>query len=112
MERPNYLYCYFDIERGIEFLKTQKFRLSSFADFNDPFEALFRTDYPLFFITSDKQIGPSTIDQKIKMLKEYDSLACSNRVKNKLQGRLNLMEYLKIGCFSEIGDNILMWSHY
>lgn len=41
MELPTQLYCYFNIDSGIQFIKTLKFRLSSISSFNDIFESLF-----------------------------------------------------------------------
>lgn len=112
LNKPEYLYCYFEASRGIEFLQTLKFRLSSIADFNDPFESLFRTDYPHFFISATEDLTDSEISQRIACLNEKELMVCSNRVRNKLHGRINFIKGLRVGCFSEVNNSILMWSHY
>lgn len=48
---PSSLYCYFSIESGLRFLETLKFRLLSVCAFNDPFESLFSTNYPHYFLS-------------------------------------------------------------
>lgn len=112
MNYPEYIYCYFNIEAGIEFLETLKFRLSSISAFNDPFESLFQTSYPLYFLSIHGNTTDETIDDRIRVLKEQEICVCSNFVRNKSQGLRNLIKNIRIGCFSEVWDNILMWGHY
>lgn len=108
---PQYLYCYFPIESGISFLDTLKFRLSSVSDFNDPFESLFETEYPYFFLSFNEQSTIDIIEDRIAIMnqRKWPNVAA---IRNKSIGLVNLIKNLKIGCFSETPDNILMWGHY
>lgn len=112
MDKPKFLYCYFEIGRGLDFLKTLKLRLSSIEDFNDPFELLFKTIYPQLFISSSEGLSEDDVMNRISELKKHDTFACSYRLKNKILGRINLLKNLRVFCLSEAGDSTLMWSHY
>lgn len=112
MEYPEYLYCYFNIDKGLRFLRDLKFRLSSITDFNDPFECLFTTDYPLFYLSLDDKLTEDEINTRLDILSSNNFFAAKNYVENKSKGRINLIKNLRVGCFSETPDNVLMWSHY
>lgn len=109
---PEYLHCYFSYEDGIDFLTTRRFRLSSMSEFNDPFEFLPKTDYPLFFLSLNKYSTPVSIKMKVDRLRNDNLFVCGERVTRKAKAFVGRMNLFRIGCFSEVDDNILMWSHY
>ena len=111
MELPNCICCYFPIESGIKFLKTLKFRLFSISRFNDPFESLFVTGYPYFFLSFDEKSDDYMISKRVDQMQRY-RFPNKKIITNKATGFVNLMKDLRIGCFSETPDNILMWGHY
>lgn len=111
MNFPQYLYCYFSIEKGIQFLESLKFRLSAISDFNDPFESLFRTEYPYLFLSYDENCDDSVIQNRIETLDKY-KFPNTYLVSNKSKGLVNIMKSIRIGCLSETFDNVLMWGHY
>lgn len=106
------LYCYFSIEKGLEFLKTLKFRLYPICAFNDPFESLFITQYPHYFLSLTNLCTDEEMENRIKELDSKCMAMFKSRVRNKSIGRLNIIRKLRVGCFSENCNSILMWGHY
>ena len=133
MERPEIIYQYFSIESGIEFLKTNKLRLSSLAEFNDPFEFLPKTTYSSELQKKNPkkalELIPN-IEKKIRETKEseenrglletlFDGLIGYDYSTSELEKEISIIKHyakcietFQISCFSEIRDNILMWGHY
>ncbi|HEY4788136.1 MAG TPA: DUF2971 domain-containing protein [Bacteroidales bacterium] len=133
MERPEILYQYFSIESGMEFLRTNKLRLSSLTEFNDPFEFLPKTNYSSELqnknINKTLELIPN-IENLIKETKKYkgnrglfeiliDGVIGLDYSTNELEKEISIIKHyvkcietFQISCFSEIRDNILMWGHY
>lgn len=111
MNFPQFLYTYFPADKGLEFLESLKFRLSPFSGFNDPFESLFKTEYPYFFLSYDENSNDKIIGERIEKMKAV-KFPNATIIENKSKGLVNLIKNIRIGCLSETHDNILMWGHY
>lgn len=109
---PENLHRYFNFEGGLNFLETGKLRLSSVFSFNDPFEFLVRTDYPMFFLSLRENTTLEEINNRVELLAQENLLTIKHIVKKKADCYVKRMKMFRIGCFSEVDDSLLMWSHY
>jgi len=109
-----YLYKYVNLNDGLNYiLKENTFRFTNPIEFNDPFDC----NEQLVHISVDTQKGKEILKeaslihnisrkaQRQQLKKIGDVKSYTNALKNKKK------EY-KVSCFSEIPDEILMWSHY
>ncbi len=112
-------------------LKYNMIGLSSPLDFNDPFDAQFKLSkkFGEKILKNGLENGTYDIDitdEQMKIIKESSDIFKTSSemfgvdLKNTIEPIEGLMDYsiytllnpLKIACFSEVNDSILMWSHY
>lgn len=116
---PERLYKYYPpSDYSIESLIDSYFYFSMPKDFNDPFDTMYSFNQDTY---SD--------DILMKYVKQYESINSKTNVSDEFitQNRRRIIKYvnslvselneeirnmLKICCFSEANNNILMWSHY
>ena len=113
---PNYIYRYRTINDNlIDSLENNYLWFSKFKDFNDPFDGrvVMTKSYTIgeimLFSIRAKKI--SLIEAHIEATTYYinDISGFCESMNDSLQKN---KDKLKICCFSEVDDNILMWSHY
>jgi hypothetical protein len=130
---PGNLYQYFSFEDGFEFLKTLKLTLSPLDSFNDPFEFLPVSKYVEVLISKSKVAMLELINILEKRKQEIKepplifylsplSLILSYHRANKknnldaqiksIRAYLDCSDNIRLSCFSENCNNILMWGHY
>lgn len=81
----------------------------SFPDaYNDPFDSAVKIDRKEFY---RKTLGNKMANQYENLLKR-DSLIRENQNKIYESTVKNFKRYVKVACFTESVDNMLMWSHY
>lgn len=113
MHSTNYLYKYQPINKySINTIVNSYIYLSSPLDFNDPFDCYFN----LVCEGKDNELLKFFCERDIKypeiLLKEYKTLrpkAKENFLKDIIRSSIDT---LGIYCFSEVNDNIQMFSHY
>lgn len=113
-------------------LKHNMIGLSSPLDFNDPFDSQFKLsgEFAEKILKNglENEIYPIEItDKQMKTIKESSDIYKTSQelfgvdLKKKLEkSMLDLLDYemypilntIRIACFSEVNDSILMWSHY
>jgi len=122
--KPKYLYKYEAISKqSLENLKNQVIYFASPSKFNDPFDCAIN---PQVIEPNDEdiEIVRKIIVDSPNMLPEYQDLITSVKINELLPLLMKLtIDALKttrenflitkgISCFSEIPNNLLMWSHY
>jgi hypothetical protein len=120
MKTNNYIYKYVNKEDGMRILFDNTLKFSSPNDFNDPFdcsEELLRYDITREFIEEQTEIGILKFENnedKLPLYVQKRLLAPLYNSDNKtIRGSLEFLRNdLKISCFSELYNQILMWSHY
>jgi hypothetical protein len=113
---PNIIYKYTDIDGAIKIISDNTLKYSNPNDFNDPFE--FNEGLLSYEMTEkavEAFIGMSSQKknrpEKRKIIKDIRKYP--NKYINTLkQTILESLSITFVCCFSEIYDNILMWSHY
>lgn len=103
---PNKLYRYRDFnEYSEDNILKGEVHFSFASDFNDPFDAAIK----LNFDKIEKELEPKKyIIELVKQIPQRDKLykCIQKKIFEEFQ------KYIKIACFSEYKDSMLMWSHY
>ncbi len=120
----NTLYRYRSIEPALKILETSSLRYSSLADFNDPFEGRYEFEfdndpmaYRPFLYEMFASDGQGTPDKVInKMVEEFIGRGICFIQNEFKEVFLCMQEQVRkkwsFCCFSEVPNEILMWSHY
>ncbi|MBD1363649.1 DUF2971 domain-containing protein [Mucilaginibacter sp. ZT4R22] len=112
----DYLYKYTSAENGILLLENNKIHFNSPLKFNDPFDC-----HPLLIKISDQYIYNTLKQGEYKNVLNRKGFTTSpfylNFVKDfgKTQVQVinaKILPKVKISCFSERKNNLLMWAHY
>lgn len=112
---PEFLYKYINIERGLSLISESKIWFSSPENFNDPFDC--HIDL-INFKPNEKQIK-EIINEKVegnnrtRRIEIQKNKRNPYRIINQFSTQAN--DFFKnsgVFCFSEIPDNMLLWSHY
>jgi len=107
---PESLHRYFTFENGFKLIKSSKLILSSFKGFNDPFEFLPQSKYSKDLISKCTSKIRDLIQHLEKRNKE--EVFFWPRQIGPIKHYLGFLENVRLACFSEMHDNILMWGHY
>jgi hypothetical protein len=97
----------------LELLINNEFHLSSPKEFNDPFDSWIYYDFSGSkdeILKRFEELGPEILTQELKDAFErvnYDLKFLDKGVQESM-----LQDELLVACFSEVKDNILLWSHY
>lgn len=110
---PQYVYKYMDIECAKAIIKNNTIRFKSASSFNDPFDGkAYVTKFPVSFDEMVTFWNLSSLPKK----EQQKFISCKlwhgdgNEIMNTLFRYFD--RNTAITCFSEIDDNLLMWSHY
>lgn len=96
--RPRHIYMYFTAVNACKFLEKHNIKFSKPTLFNDPFEC------HVDFNGSRELLKPSE-NHRVERLNGYDNLALQEQCNEKLDN-------VRIACFSESNDSVLMWAYY
>ena len=106
---PQFIYKYRPCDTNtLDALKNNYLWFSKLNDFNDPYDGLMRTsfehtqnEFEAFVVLHKEDWTPQTLSQFYQNPKSF--------LENGLE---QARKSVKVCCFSEQNDNILMWSHY
>lgn len=114
-ELPEYFYKYMRAENAIKLLESKTLWFSSPKNFNDPFDC----NVDLLDFTPSHAGIKEFINQKVSgnravrreeiAKNKRDPFRIKNQVAEQTQTNFNKSG---VSCYSELNDNILMWSHY
>jgi hypothetical protein len=109
-----YLYKYMSLSDALNYIfKENTFKFSDPIDFNDPFDCsehlikikIDKDSERIFFDEASKKYNIPRRERRKQIKKLGETQTYSNVLKIKKRD-------FKVSCFSEIADEILMWSHY
>ncbi|WP_300700972.1 DUF2971 domain-containing protein [Bacteroides sp.] len=110
---PRYVYKYVDIQSAIKIIQTNSIKFNSTSNFNDPYDGKAFIQYNFSYEDISSFFGFSNLpvqEQNIEVSKKAMDISEMQKMAHSLYA--NFDKKTAITCFSEIGDNIKMWSHY
>ncbi|MGX7666071.1 DUF2971 domain-containing protein [Flavobacterium pedocola] len=112
---PEFFYKYTKIENVIKTLENKTIWFSSPKDFNDPFDCNIKlidftpSEEDIVKLINEKVAGNRALRRKEIQKNKQNPF----RIKNQMNEQFQEVFYSSgVCCFSEINDDILMWSHY
>jgi hypothetical protein len=117
-----YKYCSFDMCRySLQNLEKNQIRLNNPNNFNDPFDSMFSVDVLKMIGNSMNDILDKAeinniipVGYKEKFIDNAEFLEGLEKLRTVQYMEINnsKRDSLRVTCFSEVNDSILMWSHY
>ena len=110
-ERPRYLYRYCSLDERLQKSLAESYLwFSNLLDFNDPYEGKMShperySDCDIWSFANDRFSHPQSAKPLVDASHE-------ERVNILNEATCVMLHETKVCCFSEVPDNILMWSHY
>lgn len=110
-ERPRYLYRYCSLdERLLLSLSESYLWFSNLLDFNDPYEG--KMSHPEMYSDLDIWNFANYRFSHPQSVKPLVNASHEERVNMLNEATRAMLNETRVCCFSEVPDNILMWSHY
>lgn len=125
--QPDQLFKYYSFDKGYRFIQTKRLYLSQISEFNDPFECAPKGDISAIYSSQDgiaSMLGASvaTLAASTMLLSPLVFLGALATAYYKTKSKkdkeairqfyIKIINEVRIGCFSETKDNLLMWGHY
>lgn len=110
---PPHIYKYMDIESIRKVIENNSIKFNSASNFNDPFDGKAFISINISFEDIVKYWDLDSLpdpQKQISVSHKIMDIHAMNQLSDSVYSYLD--KHTAISCFSEIGDNPLMWSHY
>jgi hypothetical protein len=113
-EKPGFLFKYHPLNIHLVELMTQaEFYLSSKSELNDPLDSAYTIDQEDYMrLYFEKYPHLANDNESIERVKWLFEKRLENFASDWTSGIDDLTSRMRVACFTEDGDNSLMWSHY